>query len=398
MPLVKADCTYCWVTSEDNKAMRISIQSSPTSLNLIPPQDRQIHLRFFDTETNKPIEKVTFNMIVTKGTQIFLQNNFWTQSGNFTFNLKPGERYLWTANPDHDPMDGLYYSKGDKIDIWTSYLTEDTYHFLIQPLVYAIKYTGQQNDGMKFETDLDLLDSYNKTIFPDVYPAGQDFGLQSPLKQFKSGMAASKVVCRQEFQLILKREDGSSACVKPDTASILVERGWAKEIVTTSQTSFNQNYNSTRTYLPASFVACDTPFTKSNSGIAVLYMSMNSIGKICVHYTNWNKPTQGGIRIFEANDLTQGAKTITISGSDTIPTGNSTLVYTINSGNKAGFYGMSFFCGGIPFAVGYDNQSRIVSKDFPWLGESFMCPMMSFNYDITGMTGIGVKYIPYPAA
>ncbi|MGI0073916.1 MAG: hypothetical protein ACREA3_08895, partial [Nitrosotalea sp.] len=336
--------------------------------------------------------------------------------------------------------------------------------------------------------------------------------------QFKSGTLAQDIKCGQGFQLIIKLEDGSPACVKPDTAIVLVEHRWATNVpqpnpmtglnndtgiatlgnhtyyfetpnytetayVHPAQISFHDviftlfpsgfrgglpawgcggGYywtdaqfsdgtiellqifvgskdcflpqpsthfsthtnpqagltfydgkmkllvstsvtNSSGTQLPASFMPCDTPYppnsegsSQSNTGVAVLYMPMNSIGKICVHYTNWNKPTQGGVRIFEANDLTLDAKTITISGSDTIPAGNSTLVYTINSGNKAGFYGMSFFCGGIPFAVGYDNQSRIVSNDFPWLGNTFMCPAMSFNYDIVGTSGIGVKYIPPP--
>ncbi len=52
--------------------------------------------------------------------------------------------------------------------------------------------------------------------------------LTSPLKQFKIGITANNVVCKKDFQLIIKLEDGSSACVKPDTAQILIERGWAK--------------------------------------------------------------------------------------------------------------------------------------------------------------------------
>src|SRR5574340_429839 len=183
--LINADCNYCWVPTENKStSMRISIQSMPTQLNLTPPQDRQIHLRFFDANTNHLIENVTFAMYVTKGNQTFLQNNFWTQSGSFTLNLKPGERYLWSANPDHDPMDGLYYSKGDQIDIDTSYLTSAMYDFSIQPLAYAVSYTGQQNVGMKFETTLNLLDSYNKTITPDtniVSPTIPEFPLTIPI-------------------------------------------------------------------------------------------------------------------------------------------------------------------------------------------------------------------------
>ncbi|MGH2613482.1 MAG: hypothetical protein ACRDFB_10610 [Rhabdochlamydiaceae bacterium] len=53
----------------------------------------------------------------------------------------------------------------------------------------------------------------------------------SPLKQFKSGILASGVHCGQGLELVLKVEDGSPACIKPDSAYILIYRGWAKEIV-----------------------------------------------------------------------------------------------------------------------------------------------------------------------
>jgi len=49
-----------------------------------------------------------------------------------------------------------------------------------------------------------------------------------PLQQLKLGIEAKNVVCNGGFQLIIKAEDGSPACVKPNTSKILVERGWAK--------------------------------------------------------------------------------------------------------------------------------------------------------------------------
>ena len=52
--------------------------------------------------------------------------------------------------------------------------------------------------------------------------------IDSPLKQVQSGIAAKDVKCNAGFQLIFKAEDDSSACVKPDTAQKLIERGWAK--------------------------------------------------------------------------------------------------------------------------------------------------------------------------
>lgn len=54
----------------------------------------------------------------------------------------------------------------------------------------------------------------------------------SPLKQFKSGIKTEDVKCTDGFTLVIKSEDDSPACVKPDTAQKLIERGWAKKIVT----------------------------------------------------------------------------------------------------------------------------------------------------------------------
>ncbi len=127
-------------------------------------QYKDIHLKFFDANTGNAIENTTFSMKVIKENKILLSNAFWTESGSFTFHLKFGDRYLWNANPDHDPMDGLYYSKGDQIDIDSSYLSEGPYHIEIQPLVYVVGNTSQPYDGIKFDTDLDPSGNDNKTI------------------------------------------------------------------------------------------------------------------------------------------------------------------------------------------------------------------------------------------
>src|ERR1700687_2319184 len=53
----------------------------------------------------------------------------------------------------------------------------------------------------------------------------------SPLKQLESGIPAADVTCNQGFQLIFKQENMFPLCVKPDTAKILIERGWASSII-----------------------------------------------------------------------------------------------------------------------------------------------------------------------
>ena len=48
----------------------------------------------------------------------------------------------------------------------------------------------------------------------------------SPLQQFKSGIKAEDVKCKQGLELILKVKDESPACVRPDHRFVLSQRGW----------------------------------------------------------------------------------------------------------------------------------------------------------------------------
>jgi hypothetical protein len=87
----------------------------------------------------------------------------------------------------------------------------------------------------------------------------------SPLKQFKLGIVAQDVQCKTNFVLIMKSNDNSPICVRPDTSHILIQRGWAKEFVQTTGTesvemmviritnntgALNVNYTAVRTVSP----------------------------------------------------------------------------------------------------------------------------------------------------
>ena len=223
----------------------------------------------------------------------------------------------------------------------------------------------------------------NTTYLPPFTTKERPF--PTPLKQYKGGVTPDEIQCKQGFTVIVKNSTKTPACVKPETKTKLIEHGWGTS--SALQTSGTQ--------LPASFMPCQTPYPKVSDGIAVLYMPKNSIGKICVRYSNLNDIiTPVGIRIFEANNLTQNASEIkTWASGNTIQEGNTTIVYTIKTGNHAGFYGLTLFCGGMPFAVGYDNNSRIVADDFPWIGKVFHCPAQTYEFHIEGIDGIGIRYI-----
>lgn len=221
---------------------------------------------------------------------------------------------------------------------------------------------------------------------------------KSPLKQLESGINPADVKCNQGLQLVFKQENMFPLCVKPDTSKVLIERGWATSII---GISFGNQYTSKIPDLPVLFMPCDTPYSQSNHhGDAVLYMPTNSIGKICVKYHNLNDIPEKifGISIYDPNNSNQnvtGVTTWSNSTDDIIPKGNSTVDYWVKTGNQTGIYAMELFCTGTPFAIGYDNNSKIVSSDFPWHSGTIYCPMQAYEFHIDSLSGIGVKYIPY---
>lgn len=63
-------------------------------------------------------------------------------------------------------------------------------------------------------------------IQPIFAPSHPEYvGVDKPLKQMAHGIAPENVTCNQGLVLIIKHND-SPACVRPDTAVTLEERGW----------------------------------------------------------------------------------------------------------------------------------------------------------------------------
>jgi hypothetical protein len=149
-------------------------------------------------------------------------------------------------------------------------------------------------------------------------------------------------------------------------AGVTMTENQIKLLVSTDVNTTNTQTSQNTTIL-ASFLPCDTPYPQSNTGVAVLYMPANSTGKICVQYSNYNPPQPAGIRIFEARHIEDDTKDVSsFATPGIIPSGNSTVVYTVKTGNHVGFYGLTIFCVGMPFAIGYDGNFTFVPNDFPW--------------------------------
>lgn len=210
--------------------------------------------------------------------------------------------------------------------------------------------------------------------------------IESPLTQFKSGIAAKNVACANDLMLVIKAEDNSPACVKSDTAQKLMEKGWTREVVT-SNLDVDSSCNGT-TILSPNYHAMMFP---------VLLMQPNSTSCVKLTYTvirpygvyedsvSWPQnetiPLQISDLNYEGNanefGITQGkdyTNSFNIIAFPKIidhanyPVGsNFTVTYLIRPlPNATGFYDQSIpmpLCFRYPLAVGHTAE-QVNSSDF----------------------------------
>jgi serpin B len=72
----------------------------------------------------------------------------------------------------------------------------------------------------------------NKVPAPEGYELDSQIRdeVLSPLKQVRSGIDPNDVVCKSGFELVFRSNGSFPTCVKPTTASILVQRDWASTV------------------------------------------------------------------------------------------------------------------------------------------------------------------------
>ena len=64
------------------------------------------------------------------------------------------------------------------------------------------------------------------TTWPNIH-GNNPSTLQSPLKQFKSGVAANNIICRSDLQLLIENHEGLPICVKPNSVFELLHQDWS---------------------------------------------------------------------------------------------------------------------------------------------------------------------------
>ena len=122
-----------------------------------------------------------------------------------------------------DVMDKFKSGQMDKAEIeaFSEELYQDTTQLLSDTRGIAEELRTR---GYEVEAGVSTTDGL-KTMITISKPALTN-DVKSPIIQVKQGTAPSDVTCNDGLELVLKFSDNSPACVKPNTAVKLIQRGW----------------------------------------------------------------------------------------------------------------------------------------------------------------------------
>ncbi len=253
---------------------------------------------------------------------------------------------------------------------------------------------------------------------------------ESPLKQFKSGVAAKDVQCNYNMKTIIKKSDGSPACVRPESVSKLLIRGWAMLSLKDFGVNPGRGPDSLSNISENNCGQFYTISTKPHNGttVPVLLMNSNSTGCARLTYTinyNYDNTSNGRIAwprvanfsflhidtlkytsngdsfgVTSGKDFTNSFKITTVPETidlANLPIGsNFTVTYIIKPlSNATGFYDESLpkpVCTNYPLAVNY-NADQVNSSDFS-KGLISMQDHSCFNmpYELSGIEISGMSY------
>ena len=132
--------------------------------------------------------------------------------------------------------------------------------------------------------------------------------VSSPLEQFKSGTSVDKIVCLQDFTLVIKAENGYPACVKSQTAQRLVELEWGT-ISTHQNTLVAQNPSDANNMFAFAFLSKVSQQDKGN-----IFFSPYSISNaFSMIYEGARNTTASEIEVIQIQKVNEAYKRILAS-------------------------------------------------------------------------------------
>jgi hypothetical protein len=185
--------------------------------------DKNNSINVYEMVQNKPQIEIIPSTVVRYGDSFTI--HVWLDS----YNNKPDEQRYFINVLDQNLQ---------QVDSTLWFARQDfEYEFDTANSVYDIK-EGTYRIEVERGEDMSRTGIIETNVFIEIKSI-----FPSPLKQFKSGIANSDIKCKEGLELVIKSRDGSPACVKPETKTRLIERGWAKQIIkTNSQSVFLEGF------------------------------------------------------------------------------------------------------------------------------------------------------------
>jgi len=201
-----------------NGTLDVLVKTEPEVLTANATEDKILHIKIFDKSTDRPISYLSFILNITKGDQRLMSDRFFNINGTTTIDFQnvgtPGK---WEVLADQ------YFTQG-----WINY---EGPIVVKAPIFHEL---GLYHISLTIDNPNDRASTSNKIMYNSYVKVDKnnfEVITSSPLKQFKSGIAANDVTCRQGLQLIFKFTNGTPACVTSQTKEKLFERGWGTEVL-----------------------------------------------------------------------------------------------------------------------------------------------------------------------
>ena len=236
----------------------------------------------------------------------------------------------------------------------------------------------------------------------------------SPLKQIKYGITKENIQCNEGLALILKSKNDSPVCVKPSSASRLIELGWGHGILsTTNGVPEDLEDDLSDTHRP---VFCpvdeslDPPLIRINQfgdsvSRLVFFVKSNSTAQICIKYTSGfdnhgSIPVANELIVDYHNQTSYASTEVTVSAEpSSVPlemNSETFVLFTITAPNNSeGVYWLpeGQMCGAIPIIVWF-GLPQVDSSELPVIMRPHGCPAIVLDAKIVGFSGAIMDYKP----
>ncbi len=178
----------------DPKILQFVLENNPKALDSVHD---------IDTE-NKVVNEQYWNILQTK----LITNNMEFKSlyGNES-SIQYLSAFTLTSCPPITATNGTFTT-----------LYNESYNFLLNFDANTFSYTFSKSPLPAYSIQTNSSETEKNGLTTQR--------IDSPLKQFKSGISVEDVQCKDGLQFIMKKENGQFACVKMETANELFNRGW----------------------------------------------------------------------------------------------------------------------------------------------------------------------------